>query len=340
MEAALALLQIDQGQGKDALKAIRGLFQDDKLAPLAILVIPRLGDLRPQKKEVVAGLLELAREKHPLAPIAAWVALDNIGPGADDCIGVLQEALKDPHPGIRTRSAIGLVRIDRKQSAEVEPVLLKVLDDEKVDSGTRRRAAVALLAGGAKYRQRVSKVLTSALNDPSVAGRLETAELLLRLAPEQADLSLAAMIGILKEKEREHRLRAVDLLTRMSLPISAADVALEQLFKDADAEVATNAVGGVIRLRPELARDLFRILLRNRDRRGQGAGNLFKLIEELHKLDADSSLRERIKTLTEQTATSSQGSVCGSDAPGRGHPTGGPGGEGRGRHRRPGPGPG
>ncbi len=302
MEAALALLQIDQTQGKEALTAIRNLFQDEATAPLAILVLPRLRDLRPMKKEVAAGLIELSRDKHPLAPVAAWMALDNLGPGADDCATVLQEALKDPQPGIRVRAAAGLVRIDSKHGAGVEPVLLQLLDDAKLEAAGRLRAAMALLAIDPRHRQRVGKVLTAALSDPDVSARLETAELLLRTAPDQVEQPLAAITGVLREKDREQRLRAIDLLVRLGLPAREAETALRALVKDADAVVAGRAVEAVMRLRPEEGRELFPLLLRNRDRTGQeGVLEVFKVLEELRKLEAtDLDDRQRLKSLTEQ----------------------------------------
>lgn len=302
MEAALALLQIDQSQGKEALGAIRELFRDEATAPLAILVLPRMRDIRPLKKEVMSGLLELSREKHPLAPIAAWMALDNIGPGADDGVAVLQEALRDPEAGTRLRAAAGLVRIDRKHGEAATPILLEVLDDVGTDGDSRLRAAAALLAIGAGHRQRVSKVLAGALADPSVAVRLDTAELLLRTAPEQIDQPLAAIVGALAEKDREQRLRALDLLVRMGLPAQKVEPALRPLFGDSDAVVASRAVEGVMRLRPDQARELFPVLLRNRDRAGkEGISTVFKVVEEFRQLEeVDLDERQRLKSLTEQ----------------------------------------
>jgi hypothetical protein len=216
-------------------------------------------------------------------------------------VGVLREALKDSSSAIRARAAAGLVRIDKKLGAEAEPVLLKVLDDDKTDADSRLRAAVALLAIDGRHRQKVSKVLAAGLSDPSAAVRLETAEWLLRMAPEQIEQPLAAITGALKEKDRELRLRALDLLVRLDLPARDAEPALRALFKDADVEVATRAVEGVIRLRPELGRELFAVLLQNRDRGGKGGlQEVFQLLEKLRGIEAELSERDRLKSLTEQ----------------------------------------
>jgi HEAT repeat protein len=270
MEAALALLQIDQTQGKEALTAIRDLFKDDSTAPLAILVLPRMRELRPVKKEVAAGLFELARDKHPLASIAAWMALDNIGPGSEDCVAVLREALKDPHPGIRGRAAAGLVQIDRKNGVEAEPVLLKVLDDPKAEADIQFRAAIALLTidTNHKERERVGKVLARALSDPNTASRLDTAELLIRLG----------------------------------LPAQDVEPTLREMFKDPDAKIASRAVEAVIRLRPEKARELFSVLLQNRARTAKDdILTVFKLVETLYGVfEEGKNERELLKTLTEQ----------------------------------------
>lgn len=135
-----------------------------------------------------------------------------------------------------------------------------------------------------------------------MAVRLDTAELLLRrVRLEQIDKPLAAIVGALKDK-KEHRLRAVDLLVRLGLPARDVEPVLRSLFKDQDVDVATRAVEGVIRLRPEQAKELFAVLLDNRDRTGRRSGprDVFKLLEALCKLEEELPEQDRLKSLMEQ----------------------------------------
>jgi HEAT repeat protein len=297
-QAAIALLKIDQTRGKEALAALTALYADkDELAVFAVLVEMR--EVRPTSKDVVAGLLELARNKHPMAALAAWIALDNLDAEAAEAAPVLVAALKDPLPAIRSRAALGLARIDRKYVSQAVPILRQTLAEKDLDLCFQ--AASALIELKAGEQDRVFDALSALLKEDKASLRLRAAQQILSLLPEKTATALPVVIGVVRGKDRKLRLEAIEVLAALGPSAMPAEEALRNLFKDDDVEAALAATQAVIRMQPEKAREVFPTLVSNHDRNGmQGNADLLKLIEKLYEISLAEGDREQLKMLTEQ----------------------------------------
>lgn len=296
--AAVAMLKIDQERGKAALDALASVFTEkDSLAFLLVLV--EIRDVRPTTKDVVAGFLELARNQHPMAALAAWIALDNLDARAAEAAPVLEAALKDPLTPIRARAALGLARIDRKNVPQVLPILQEALAAKDVD--VRFHAASALIELNVGQQARVLEALTLLFKDAEASVRLRAAQQVFLVLPEQAPAALPVVARLLKEKDQKLRLEAIETLASLGQAGLPAEEGLRDLFKDANVGVALAATQAALRIRPEKAPELLPILVKNWDRDGRRSlAKLLQVIDQLYELARAEGDAEHLKILTEQ----------------------------------------
>jgi len=297
-QAALALLKIDQTRGKAALAALATVYSEkDTLSFLLVLV--EIRDIHPTHKDVVAGFLELAHHTHPMAALAAWIALDNLDARAAEAAPVLEAALKDPLLPIRARAALGLARIDRKYVPQALPILRQALADKDID--IRFHAASALIELKVGQRAAVLEALTALFKDADESVRLRAAQQILLLLPEQTPAALPIAIEALKAKDRKQRLEAIEMLAAQGAAAAPAEEALRSLTKDKDRALALAATQAVMRIRPEKAREVFPVLVQLREGNGdRRIGDLLELIDKLYEISREEAEREHLKMLTEE----------------------------------------
>ena len=263
LEAATALLRIDQRRGKDALQVLETLLGGkDTLIHLQVLL--RCRDVEPRNAIVVEEALRLAQDKRPGVAAGGLILLDNLGPPAREAADTLEAALKDTPMPVRLRVAAGLARMD------------------------------------AKYQARAVAVLRTGLNLSSSEERFQAARSLLVIDPEMAK-ARQSIEAQLSDEDPGRRRDAVEVLGSLGQQGAEAEPALRKRFGDDEPEVALAAVEALLRISPDKGRLLFAEMVRLRDPKDKrGIAKMMGLIEELYKLTEEKKPKERVKFMTEQ----------------------------------------
>jgi HEAT repeat protein len=307
--AAAALLRIDQAQSKEALPVLIAGLKDAKTPFVeGVFLCSRL---QPVHKDLIAGLLDMVRDDHPLVFVVGSNALENVGPDAKDAAPLLEDALKDRKPEVRLSSAAGLLRIGPDWNKKVQPVAEELLKESDFD--VRVRAARVLTAVDGSLAPKAVEALLGALESKKIDDRLTVAAVVVELAPDKAAVVVEALAEGLKGDDAEKRRRCAEKIGSLGRYGEPAEKALRALLDDKDAGLATAAAEALIRVLPQKAGDLLIPLARSRDKRDRSntAGTL-ELINMLVKIvdetiakekDADAKKRlekDRIKGLIEQ----------------------------------------
>jgi HEAT repeat protein len=297
-QAALALLKIDQTRGKAALAALATVFAEPDPVN-GLLVFFEIRDIHPIHKDVIAGFLELAHSEDSMAVGAALLVLDNLDARSAEATPMLQTALKDPLLPIRVRAAVGLARIDKKYVRQALPILRQALADKDID--IRFHAASALIELNVGQQAAVLEALAALLKDPESSVRLRAARHLLSLLPEQTPAVLPVLIATLKAKDMAPRLDAIEILAAQGSSAAPAEEALRGLIKDKDRALVLASTQAVMRIRPEKAREVFPLLVQQRERDGDHRiRDLLQLIDKIYEISREEAEREHLKMLTEE----------------------------------------
>jgi HEAT repeat protein len=292
-EAAVALLRIDQTRAREALAVLRAELADPKRPPepYLFLAVFAVGDLRPEKKELVAGLLELLVLDQPLTQLAAAQALDRVGASAAEAAPVLEAALKDREPRVRLHAASGLARVDPRAVDRAADVLEAMLTDKTPE--LRHEAALRLARAAPARAGRAAEALLPDLKAPGRPVRRNAATALLDIDPELAGAAVFVLAEGLKERDAGERRLTLAALARQGRNAARAEAALrEALAPDARPAPATPEervalAETLLRVRPDRARDSLPLLIDALDERAGQAGKtreILKLIEQLEEI--------------------------------------------------------
>ena len=94
-------------------------------------------------KEGVPPLLEVAKDPDDQVRSLAIVALGMIGPGHQDVLPCLLEAMQDKSSLVRVAAAASFLRFDYNDRVKIIPVLVEAASNDKVP--TVRQAALEML---------------------------------------------------------------------------------------------------------------------------------------------------------------------------------------------------
>jgi HEAT repeat protein len=302
-----ALLRIDQANSAKALPVVVSTLKAPDSTSLEALVVCKA--LRPSGPELIAGLLEMLHEDHPLVAAAGRMALENVGPSAAPAAAVLKTALKDRSTDVRLAAATALLRIDAAWKKEVEPVLQRLL--RASDYSVRVEVGKLLRQINPALGPKIAIALATALESKDLADRLVVAELLVEVAPEEASAITTALAEGLKDRAAEKRRSCAAKLGALGRYARGAEKELREVLGDPEAAVAVDAVEALFQVLPDKAIDLLPLLASQRDRRDKTKiAEVLELLLQLDKLHGEAMAasprkggeleKERIRALTEE----------------------------------------
>jgi HEAT repeat protein len=264
--AAVALINIDPKRGAEEMAVISEALAEQGVPKVLSLDHPMMafGTLQPVNKEVVAGLLALARHEDRMIVACARHALENVGPATREAVPLLVTTLKDDDPSIRIVAATALVKIDASRKPRSISVIEAALEDDSYQ--VRYEAARALIGLDRERTGKACEALLPALKEERRATRLFGAEVLLELDPSCVKDVLPVLLAIAEKGEKKERLRALALLAECGPDAESGEKALRSLLDDKDAEVGRSAAETLMRVRPGQAGEYLQALARQYER--------------------------------------------------------------------------
>jgi HEAT repeat protein len=203
-----------------------------------------LGQLRATAKPAVRALAAALQEKHPGVREQVVLALRSIGPSAEEAIPALIRAMREKDETFRNQVYLTLRAIRGVEdlgsfgpgAVDAVPALIELLDDEQLAERYGIMNALVSIGAGAVPD------LANALQHPNREVRLRAMEVLSRIGPD-ADGAVDELIEVAKGKDADLQFKAAAVLGKIGTPAMSS---LLEMLEDKDAHrraIAAVALG-------------------------------------------------------------------------------------------------
>lgn len=206
------------GKAESAIPALVELLGDAD-PQVRVAAIESLVQIRREPKLVSPALVKTLGDTSPEVRVAAATALGNLRWEAEQTVPALIAALKDASPIVRARAAIGLSFGDVKKYPNAAAAALPVLVDATKTATMQIRAEAAAALG--------------------------------RVAGDQPDAAVPALVACLADPEPQVRMNAIGGLAQLGPKAQAALPALKELLADNAPAVSARAPRAIVTIDPE-----------------------------------------------------------------------------------------
>jgi HEAT repeat protein len=189
-----------------------------------------LGNIGADAKDAAVPLIECLLDSDPFVRYFAALSLGRIGSTDAAIVPALREALDDPSPQVRLGAVDSLMRLNRRWTAEAEPILL-ALSRPPHDLDTRIRAIDGLVTIAPEKAKPALPLLHSELNGPSAAIRLRAVSLLKRIEPERTSHLVLVLMAALRMADPNVRGPIAQELGKLGGKARAAIPSLQRVYQ-------------------------------------------------------------------------------------------------------------
>ncbi len=211
-----------------------------------------LGEMGPEAKLAIPGLMKLLKDPDDLTRRMATEALNQIGPPNRGELGALTAALKDSSTEVRAYAALALGKLGSDAGSAL-PDLLEATKDKELS--VRANALRALGGMGSGEKAKVAPVLTKVMEEDGAREiRVAAAEALAGLTSDVPEL-----VKIVKHKDADARVFGIRALAKLGKNAKDAIPELTQAAKGGDPAVRREAMLALAGMMPE-AKEAFPVL--------------------------------------------------------------------------------